>query len=42
MLPDLLLILGVVALSLGLRSFRHPALRKLGALGVLATSFLVG
>ena len=42
MLPNFLLILGVVALSLGFRSFRHPGLRKLGALGVLATSFLVG
>jgi hypothetical protein len=42
MLSDLLLILGVAALSLALRSFDHPVLRKLGAAGILATSFLVG
>ena len=39
---DLLLILGVAALSVALRSFYHPLLRKLGALGVLATSFVIG
>jgi len=37
-----LVILGIVALSLSLRSFPHPVLRKLGALGILATSFLIG
>src|ERR1051325_10754958 len=42
MLSDFLLILGVAVLSFSLRSFYHPVLRKLGALGVLATSFLVG
>ena len=42
MLPDFLLILGVVALSLAFRTFHHPLVRKLGALGVLATSFLIG
>lgn len=42
MLPNLLLILGVAALSLSLRTFRSPALQKLGALGIVATSFLIG
>lgn len=42
MLSNLLLILGVAALSLGLRSFHYPVLRKLGALGIVVTSFLVG
>lgn len=42
MLQNLLLVLGVAALSLGFRTFRHPLLQKLGALGVLATSFLAG
>ncbi len=42
MLSDLLLTLGVAVLSLALRSFHHPILRKLGALGVLATSFIAG
>lgn len=42
MLSDLLLILGVATFSLALRSFYHPVLRKLGALGVLCTSYLVG
>jgi len=42
MFSNLLLILGAAALSLALRSFCHPAWRKLGALGVLATSFLAG
>lgn len=38
----LFLILGVGALSLALRSFRHIAFQKLGALGILVTSFLTG
>ncbi len=42
MLFNLLLILGVLVLSLGLRTFHHVLLQKLGALGILATSFLVG
>ena len=42
MLSNLLLILGVAALSLGLRSFHSVALQKLGALGIMATSFLIG
>jgi hypothetical protein len=39
---NLLLILGVAALSLSLRTFRHVLLQKLGAIGILATSFLIG
>jgi hypothetical protein len=42
MIPSFLLILGVAALSLAFRSFQHAVLQKLGALGILATSFLLG
>jgi hypothetical protein len=42
MLPNVMLILGVAALSLALRSYRHVVAQKLGALGILATSFLIG
>jgi hypothetical protein len=37
-----LFIFGVAALSLSLRSFPHPALRKTGAVGILVTSYLTG
>jgi hypothetical protein len=37
-----MLILGAAVLSIALRSFYHPILRKLGAFGVLVTSFLAG
>ena len=40
--PKVLVILGTIALSLSLRTFPYPALRKIGALGVLVTSFLIG
>jgi hypothetical protein len=39
---SVLLILGVAVLSVALRSFRNGVLQKLGALGILATSFLIG
>ena len=42
MFSDLMLILGVAVLSIALRSFYHPVLRKLGAFGVLCTSFVAG
>jgi len=42
MLFSLLLIAGVAALSMGLRSFDHVLPQKLGALGIFATSFLAG
>lgn len=42
MLSSLLLVLGVGVLTVALRSFRHPVLQKISALGVLATSFLAG
>src|SRR5687767_5093509 len=42
MLSNLLLIVGVGVLSAALRSCRSAFLQKLGALGVLATSFLIG
>lgn len=39
---NLLLILGVAALSMGLRTYGHVAAQKLGALGIFVTSFLIG
>ena len=39
---SILLILGVATLSIALRTFHSGVLKKLGALGILATSFLVG
>ena len=42
MFSNFLLILGVAVLSMALRSFRSVVLQKLGALGVLTTSFLIG
>jgi hypothetical protein len=37
-----LLILGIATLSVALRTFDHVILQKLGALGILVTSYLVG
>jgi hypothetical protein len=42
MASHLLFILGTALLGLALRSFYHPILQKLGALAILATSFLIG
>lgn len=42
MISSFLLVLGVAVLSMALRSFNHVVPQKLGALGVFATSFLVG
>ena len=42
MQSPLFLILGVAVLSMALRSYHHAVLQKLGALGIFATSFLVG
>jgi hypothetical protein len=42
MLQNLLLILGVALLSMALRTCRSVFLQKLGILGILATSFLIG
>jgi hypothetical protein len=42
MFSNLLLILGVAALAMALRSCRSVFLQKLGALGVLVTSYLIG
>ncbi len=39
---SLLLVLGVIVLSLALRSFAHPIVRKAGALAILVASYLVG
>ena len=39
---SIMLILGVAVLSVALRSFQGAFLQKLGAIGILATSFLVG
>ena len=42
MISHLMLILGVLALSLALRSYAHALTQKLGALGIFSTSFLIG
>ena len=42
LLSNILLTLGVAALSLGLRTVRHPWVQKLGAIGILVTSYLAG
>jgi hypothetical protein len=42
LLPKLALILGVVALTLALRSYSHPVLQKLGAVGIMVSSYLAG
>lgn len=42
MLSHFFIIAAVAVLSAALRSFHHPAAQKLGATGVLATSFLMG
>lgn len=41
-MSDLLFILAVVLLSLGLRSFAHPVVFKLGSFCILGASFLTG
>lgn len=41
-ISHLLLVLGTALLSAALRSFRHPALFRLGTLGIVFTSFLAG
>ncbi len=42
MLSNVLIVLAVAVLSIALRSYRHPALRRAGALGIFTTSFLAG
>lgn len=42
MISNLLLVLGVGVLSAAFRSVGHPLFRRLGSLGIVATSFLVG
>ena len=42
MLFPILLTLGVAVLGFALRTFQHPIFQKLGALAILATSFLLG
>ncbi len=42
MISNLLLVLGVGVLSVALRTFSHPLLHRLSALGIVATSFLAG
>lgn len=41
-MTDFLFILAAVLMSLGLRSFAHPALFKLGSLGIMGASFMAG
>jgi hypothetical protein len=42
MFSHFLLVSAVALLSAALRTFAHPALQKLGAIGILATSYLIG
>ncbi|MEO6053965.1 MAG: hypothetical protein ABIP97_08145 [Chthoniobacterales bacterium] len=42
MIPHILLIVGVIVLSLALRSFRQPLVHRIGTLGIFASSFLAG
>ena len=42
MLSHLFLIAAVATLSAACRTFAHPALQKLGAIGILVTSYLIG
>ena len=42
MFSDLLLFAGLIALSLGLRSFHHPVIFRLGHLGLIGTTYLFG
>ena len=39
---DFLLVLGVVVFAIGCRTFRHPVIRKTGALAIVAATFLAG
>ena len=41
-MPEFLLITGVFVFAVACRTFRQPAIRKIGALGVMAASFLIG
>lgn len=41
-MSEFLLIAGIFVFSIACRTFRHPALRKLGALGVMVASFFIG
>jgi hypothetical protein len=42
MFSNFLLILGVLTFTLALRTFQHPLLQKLSAVGIFTTSFLIG
>ena len=42
MLSHLLMIAAVAMLAAACRTYSHPALQKLGAIGILATSYLIG
>lgn len=39
---NFLLVLGVFIFAIGCRTFRHPVIRKTGALAIIAATFLVG
>ncbi len=42
MIPHLMLIVGVAIFSMALRTYAHAVPQKLGAIGIFATSFLIG
>jgi hypothetical protein len=41
-MQNFLLVIGVLVFAIGCRTFRHPIIRKSGALGIVAATFLAG
>ena len=41
-MPQILLLLGIIAITLALRSYQHPIPQKLSALGILAAAYFAG
>lgn len=42
MISSLLIVLAAITISVGLRTYRHPLLFRLGTFGIMASSFLAG
>ncbi|MFT5109252.1 MAG: hypothetical protein ACI9UA_004899, partial [Pseudoalteromonas tetraodonis] len=41
-MQNFLLVLGVIVFAIGCRTFNHPFIRKIGALGIIVATFLAG
>ena len=41
-MQSILLTLGVVVFAIGCRTFRHPFIRKIGTLSIIAATFMAG